>query len=148
MVNQFVPVEAGSSTSSNPGATPGLVQPERLHGPAVTVEAGEGMAFRAALAERLQAQQAAAGGAADAPADPSRMTMGAQIMGRATAMAEEMQSDQKYVSKMLETATRTGDSMHLMKAMMALNDYQTRVQFVSKIVSKATSSLDQLTKLQ
>ena len=142
MVNNIAPVDTGTGIGGD------LAQPGRLHGPSITVEAGEGAAFRAELAHRVQAQQAAAGQAPAAPGDPSRIGMGAQIMGRATAMAEEMQSDQKYVSKMLETATRTGDAMHLMKAMMALNDYQTRVQFVSKIVSKATSSLDQLTKLQ
>jgi hypothetical protein len=56
--------------------------------------------------------------------------------------------DQQYVSKMLEQATRTGDSMQLMKAMMALNDYQIRVQTISKTVSKAASAVDQLARLQ
>jgi hypothetical protein len=142
MVNNIAPVETGTGIGSD------LASAGRLHGPSFTTEAGEGAAFRAELAHRVQQQQAAAGLGPGTSNDPSRIGMGAQIMGRATAMAEEMQSDQKYVSKMLETATRTGDAMHLMKAMMALNDYQTRVQFVSKIVSKATSSLDQLTKLQ
>lgn len=70
------------------------------------------------------------------------------MMTRTTDLATELKKDQQYVSKLLEQATRSADSMHLMKAMMALNDYQMRVQFVSKTVSKATSALDQLTKLQ
>ena len=69
-------------------------------------------------------------------------------MTRAGDLAGEVKKDQQYVSRMLEQATRSGDSMQLMKAMMALNDYQMRVQFISKTASKATSSLDQLTKLQ
>ena len=36
----------------------------------------------------------------------------------------------------------------LMHAMLALNDYQLRVQTISKVVSRAGSSVDSLTKLQ
>lgn len=119
----------------------------RLHIGSVTVDDGDGAAFRAALARHVHdAGPADAGSAAVSGA--GRMALGEQMLGRATTLAEEMQGDQQYVSKLLETATRTGDSMHLMKAMMAMNDYQTRVQFVSKVVSKAASSIDQLTKLQ
>lgn len=75
-------------------------------------------------------------------------TIGNKLMGHAHDMASNMMQDQQHVSKMLEQASRTGDSMQLMKAMMALNDYQIRVQTVSKAVSKAASSIDQLTKLQ
>lgn len=75
-------------------------------------------------------------------------SLGKQIMGRAHDLASGIMHDQQHVSKMLEQASRTGDSMQLMKAMMALNDYQVRVQTVSKAVSKATSAVDQLTKMQ
>lgn len=109
------------------------------------LESGDGTQFRTALERHAQANRAAP----PAPAEcGERVSLGDKIMGRATEIASEVKQDQQYVSKMLEQATRTGDSMQLMKAMLALNDYQTRVQFVSKTVSKATSSLDQLTKLQ
>lgn len=75
-------------------------------------------------------------------------SLGQQIAARATSLATEINKDQQNVSKMLEEATRTGDSMQLMKALMALNDYQIRVQTISKTVAKATSSIEQLTKLQ
>jgi hypothetical protein len=75
-------------------------------------------------------------------------SMGDVVAARFSGLASEFQKDQQYVSKMLEKATRTGDSMHLMRAMLALNDYQIRVQVMSKTVSKAASSIDQLTKMQ
>jgi hypothetical protein len=75
-------------------------------------------------------------------------SLGNRIMTRATNLASELKHDQQYVSKLLEQASRSPDSMHLMKAMLALNDYNLRVQFVSKTASKAASSVDQLTKLQ
>ena len=137
MLTPSMPVDAtGASASRLAEAAPVRVEP-------VIVVEGDGAAFRAALASHLQA-----GGGHDLPAAGSRMALGDQLLGRANSLAEEMQGDQQYVSKLLETATRTGESMHLIKAMMAMQDYQTRVQFVSKVVSKASSSIDQLTKLQ
>jgi hypothetical protein len=70
------------------------------------------------------------------------------ITGRFTGLASEFQKDQQYVSKLLEKATHTGDSMHLMRAMLALSDYQTRVQAMSRTVAKAATAIDQLTKMQ
>lgn len=78
----------------------------------------------------------------------SRVSLGDKIMGRAGELAGDLKADQAHVSQMLDQATRVGDSASLMKAILALSDYQMRVQFVSKTVSKATSSLDQLTRLQ
>ncbi|WP_254452157.1 EscI/YscI/HrpB family type III secretion system inner rod protein [Duganella vulcania] len=75
-------------------------------------------------------------------------SLGERVMQRATDLSSELRKDQQYISKTLEQATRSGDSMQLMKAMLALSDYQTRVQFVSKAAAKAVTSLDQLTKLQ
>lgn len=106
--------------------------------------------FRAALERYIEA------GAGDAvkgvsgkagPAGDSK-SLGHTIATRATDLASEVKKDQQYVSKLLEQATRTGDSLHLMRAMMALSDFQLRVQTISKTVSKATSSIDSLTKLQ
>ncbi len=82
------------------------------------------------------------------PIKENSASIGSAIAGRATHLASEVKQDQIYVSKLLEQATRTGDSMQLMKAMMALSDYQLRVQTISKTVSKASSSVDSLTKLQ
>lgn len=75
-------------------------------------------------------------------------SMGDVVAARFSGLASEFQKDQQYVSKLLEKATRTGDSMHLMRAMLALNDYQLRVQVMSKTVSKAAGAIDQLTKMQ
>lgn len=79
---------------------------------------------------------------------PNTQSLGSALAQRTTNLASQVKQDQLYVSKLLEQATRTGDSMQLMKAMMALNDYQLRVQTISKTVSKASSSVDSLTKLQ
>jgi hypothetical protein len=96
--------------------------------------------FRATLERYLKGAPAKTGA--------DNASLGTAIAGRATTLASQLKQDQLYVSKLLETATRSGDSMQLMKAMMALNDYQLRVQTVSKTVSKAASSVDTLTKLQ
>ncbi len=103
-------------------------------------DANDGMQFRAAMERHLQ-QQAY-------QIKPNTNSLGSAMAGRATTLASQVKQDQQYVSKLLEQATRTGDSMQLMKAMMALNDYQLRVQTISKTVSKAASSVDSLTKLQ
>jgi hypothetical protein len=98
--------------------------------------------FRAAL-DRQMAKAIEPMGAAD-----TSNSLGNMLAGRVTGLASEFQKDQQYVSKLLEQATRTGDSVHLMRAMLALNDYNTRVQVMSRTVAKAASSVDQLTKLQ
>lgn len=79
---------------------------------------------------------------------PGTDSLGSALAQRTAGLATEIKQDQLYVSKLLEQATRTGDSLQLMKAMLALNDYQLRVQTISKTVSKASSSIDALTKLQ
>jgi len=109
-----------------------------------SVGAADVAQFQAAL----KRQQPAFEAGAPKVEGTGKASLGDKIMTRANSLAGEMKNDQAYVSKLLEQATRTGDSMQLMKAMMALSDYQTRVQFVSKTISKATSSLDQLTRMQ
>ncbi|MET3432014.1 hypothetical protein ABIC71_001497 [Herbaspirillum seropedicae] len=79
---------------------------------------------------------------------PNTHSLGSALAQRTSSLAAEVKQDQLYVSRLLEQATRTGDSMQLMKAMMALSDYQIRVQTISKCVSKASTSVDSLTKLQ
>ncbi len=100
-----------------------------------------------AFAQAMQ-QHTAAPGLTPADTGSNKMSMSGQLLNRATDLASEVQKDQQYVSHMLEHATQTGDQMTMMKAMLALNDYQTRVQFVSKTISKASTSVDQLTRMQ
>jgi hypothetical protein len=102
--------------------------------------------FRAAL-ERQMAAGPAGGGAPAGKAHGGK-SLGQVLAGRTTELAGEVKKDQQYVSKLLETATRTGDKIDLMRAMMALSDFQLRVQTISKTVSKAATSIDSLTKLQ
>jgi hypothetical protein len=111
----------------------------------LSIETGDGAQFRAALERHMNAS---GGATKQSGSGKDEGSLGNKIMVRASDLASAVKNDQQYVSKMLEKATATGDSMQLMKAMMALNDYQMRVQFISKTASKATSSLDQLTKLQ
>jgi hypothetical protein len=80
--------------------------------------------------------------------ETGRDSLAAVMAERAAGLAGDVNRHQQYVSRMLERATASGDSLHLMHAMMALNDYQLRVQTISKVVSKASSSVDSLTKLQ
>lgn len=106
--------------------------------------------FRAIMARQVSPTSAAsqAGPAPQAGVPGSGGSLGERIMSRATALSSELHKDQQYISKTLEQAARAGDPTQLMKAMLALSDYQTRVQFISKAASKATSAIDQLTKLQ
>lgn len=99
--------------------------------------------FRAALD-----RQGPGVGAGPAPKAGDPKSLGHAIAGRTSELAAEVKKDQQYVSKLLETATRSGDKIHLMRAMMALSDFQLRVQTISKTVSKAATSIDSLTKLQ
>lgn len=108
------------------------------------VEPADAAQFRAALDRHMGSGNVSAPGGVDGK-NPS---LGERLTNRATDLATEIKQDQQHVSKMLEQASRTGDSMQLMKAMMALSDYQIRVQTISKTVSKATTSFEQLTKLQ
>jgi len=136
-MSTFTPIEqAAAAPSAGTGAAGGL----KLE--ILRVEPADGAQFRAALERHLGA------GPGVGPAEANKNSLGDRIITRATDLASSLKHDQQYVSKMLEQATRSADSMQLMKAMLALNDYQLRVQFVSKTASKAASSVDQLTKLQ
>ncbi|SFL98222.1 EscI/YscI/HrpB family type III secretion system inner rod protein [Rugamonas rubra] len=109
-----------------------------------STEPSDGARFSAALERQLQAR----GGVFGAAPPAGQPTLGERLAGRASGLAGDIRKEQQNVSKMLEKASQTGDSMQLMKAMMALSDYQVRVQTISKTVSKATQAFDQLTKLQ
>lgn len=134
---------SGASTKSVSPTSRLQLEITSLESPS-SASSADGAAFRSALERHLNTSgSAVSGGVAD-----NKMSLGQKISARATNLATEINKDQQYVSKMLEQATRTGDSMQLMKAMMALNDYQIRVQTISKTVSKATQAVEQLTKLQ
>ncbi|SFF95697.1 Type III secretion basal body protein I, YscI, HrpB, PscI [Duganella sp. CF458] len=117
----------------------------QVHDPAA---AGEGAAsFKVQL--QVQQQQFHSGAQQDlAPAPVGKDSLAAVMAERAAGLAGDVNRHQQYVSRMLERATASGDSLHLMHAMLALNDYQLRVQTISKVVSRAGSSIDSLTKLQ
>ncbi|MDY7574028.1 EscI/YscI/HrpB family type III secretion system inner rod protein [Actimicrobium sp. CCI2.3] len=100
-----------------------------------------------AFAQAMQ-QHTAAPGLRPGDTDSQPMSMSSQLVNRATELASEVQKDQQYVSQMLERASQTGDQSLMLKAMLALNDYQTRVQFISKTITKASTSVDQLTRMQ
>lgn len=125
-------------------ATTAVPEPIGPRGAGLHIEIGPGHAdsgqFKAMFEQHLQ--QGAM------KVKPDSHSLGSALAQRTTHLAQEVKQDQLHVSKLLEQATRTGDSMQLMKAMMALNDYQLRVQTISKTVSKASSSIDSLTKLQ
>ncbi|KQV58046.1 hypothetical protein ASE26_24380 [Duganella sp. Root198D2] len=110
--------------------------------------AGEGAAtFKVQL--QVQQQQFRSGAQQDlAPQAVGKDSLAAAMAERAAGLAGDVNRHQQYVSRMLERATASGDSLHLMHAMLALNDYQLRVQTISKVVSRAGSSIDSLTKLQ
>ncbi|MGW8393179.1 EscI/YscI/HrpB family type III secretion system inner rod protein [Pseudoduganella sp. HUAS MS19] len=110
--------------------------------------AGEGAAnFKVQL--QVQQQQFRSGAQQDlAPPGIGQDSLAAVMAERAAGLAGDVNRHQQYVSRMLERATASGDSLHLMHAMLALNDYQLRVQTISKVVSRASSSVDSLTKLQ
>lgn len=70
------------------------------------------------------------------------------LVKRATDFANDVKHDHLHVSEMLEKAAASGDQETLLKAMRAMTDYEMKVQFISKTVSKASSSIDQLTRMQ
>jgi hypothetical protein len=138
-MNAAAPVAEIAATSIG-----GVSKTPQLTLEVMQVEPADGAQFRAALERHMGASS----GAGQGFGEGQKGSLGEKIMTRTTDLASELKHDQQYVSKALEQATRSADSMQLMKAMMALNDYQIRVQLISKTVSKATSSVEQLTKLQ
>ena len=136
VINHTSGAGAGFKTPDGGGAGAGFKTPDG------GVPAADIANFESALQRQMQSRSTTPA------ADSSKVSLGDKLMERTTNLAGSIQKDQQYVSKLLEQATRTGDSMQLMKAMMALGDYQMRVQTISKTVSKATSGIEQLTKLQ
>jgi hypothetical protein len=75
-------------------------------------------------------------------------SVGNQLMSGLSDLSGKLKGDHKHISNMIEHATMNGDPGAMTKAMTLLADYQTRVQLVSKVISKASTSLDSLTRLQ
>ena len=107
---------------------------------AMSIDHGDSAAFRAALERHMTLS--------GRPSIPQGESLGQVIAGRAASLAGDVKKDQQTVSRLLEQAAASGDSMQMMRAMLALNEYQLRVQTVSKVVAKAGTSVDSLTKLQ
>ena len=141
-MTSHIPLQANPVGATGDIMHGGKLKIEILSGGSAAPGSADAAQFRAALERQMSAQATAA------PSRPGKPSLGEKIAGRTANLASEMQKDQQYVSKLLEQASRTGDSMQLMKAMMALNDYNIRVQTISKTVSKTTSAFEQLTKLQ
>lgn len=131
---------AAELATATPAMSAGPANPAQWSVDAKNIDHGDSGAFSAAL----ERQQTLAG---RAPV-PQGESLGQVIAGRAAGLAGDVKKDQQHVSRLLEQATASGDSMQLMKAMLALNEYQLRVQTVSKVVAKAGTSVDSLTKLQ
>ena len=138
----------GAASGASPATPPvGVVQ--------TTANAQEARAFidsMKAAQQRLQGHpvQAAAlpAGLQPASAADGPTGIGQRLLDGLSGMSDRLKADHKYVSSLIEKATVGGDDAMLMRALVALGDYQQRVQVVTKTVSKAASSLDQLTRLQ
>ncbi len=147
-------IEMSTMNSGAPARAPHGVQQggglEGLQGQGVA-SSEDAQRFAQALAahrQRQGAQPQAGGAAAVAPAGLDGKSIGSRMVAGLSDIAGHLKADHKAVSSMIEKATLAGDDAMMMKAMLALADYQQRVQIVSKTVSKAASSLDQLTRLQ
>lgn len=74
--------------------------------------------------------------------------LGGQVVAKVQGISEQLRAEQKHITNLVERATTTGDESLMLKAQIALADHQSRVQIVTRVTSKAASSMDQLTRLQ
>lgn len=147
-------IEMSSSMNNAAAKAPHGVQHggglEALHGQGVA-SSEDAQRFAQALSayrQRQGVQPQTGGPGTVAPAGLDGKSIGGRMVAGLSDIAGHLKADHKAVSSMIEKATLAGDDAMMMKAMLALADYQQRVQIVSKTVSKAASSLDQLTRLQ
>ena len=82
------------------------------------------------------------------PAAAGAPSLGERMVTRMSELGSGLERERDNISKSLEQASRSGDPLQMMKAVLSLNDYETRTQFIAKVGSKATSAVEQLTKLQ
>jgi hypothetical protein len=144
-----VSIEVSSLATTKGGASHGAQQIRALEAPgaAPVVSSADAQRFAQALSS-YKSQQAQAAVGSSASTSGTQTSIGARLVNGLSDMAGRLKADHKVISSLIEKATVGGDDALMMKAMMALGDYQQRVQIVSKTVSKAASSLDQLTRLQ
>jgi hypothetical protein len=120
--------------------------------PMPAVDLSEASLQARAFAEAMrnaQGLRAKAAPALQAPTfDEQTQTIGQKLIAGLHDVSGKLQADHRNISRQIELAVDTGDNRLMMQAMMAVSDYQQRVQIISKTVAKAGSSLDQLTKLQ
>ena len=144
-------IEVSSMAAAKTGSLQQLQQlrGQELSGSTPVASSADAQRFAQALSTyKSQQSQAAAGLSPTDKAHASSNSIGSRLVTGLSDMASRLKADHKVVSSLVEKATVGGDDALMMKAMMALGDYQQRVQIVSKTVSKAASSLDQLTRLQ
>lgn len=134
--------QRAAGVSTTPGGT-GL-------GDAVVVAPGaaQARAFADALHTAQQGRKPAAPTVKPPAFDRDGDGLGAQLVGGLNKMSGRLKADHANISRLLDKAVEGGDDKLMMRALIALGDYQQRVTMVSKSISKAGSSLDQLTKLQ
>lgn len=80
-------------------------------------------------------------------AESNPHSLGDRLIAGVKDVSSRFNADQRYISSIVEQAATTGNDALMMRALLALGDYQNRVQIMSKTVSKAASSIDQLTRL-
>jgi hypothetical protein len=114
-----------------------------------SASAEQARAFDAALDQSRVAMQGVAS-PKTARADLAAVDtgLGGKVMAGLNGLSERMRADQRHISSLIEKATVGGDMTMMIKASMAVGDYQNRVQLTARAVSKAATSLDQLTRLQ
>lgn len=132
-----LPIDPVDTAAIRPATGLPVRAPQSLHGETI-----DPAGFHALLEQRR---------VAPVPPGPPRAagpSLGERLVERAAALGADVQQDHAHVAKALEQAARGGDPVAMMKGMMALGDYQTRTQFIAKAGSKASSAVEQLTKLQ
>jgi hypothetical protein len=134
-VKALAPIKtpAGIDTMSS-GSSPAAVQ-ER--------------AFGAALQEARDKLALAPDAAALAHAKANPATgLGGEVAGRLNSLSDKLKSQQQEISRIVERATATGDMNLMLKASMMMADHQVKLSMTMRSVSKAATSIDQLTRLQ
>lgn len=146
----FTPISAIQAASQSVTASPGIGEvPVRVKvhhevTPAASQAREFAQAMEVARGKQSSPDQAAV---AHARAHPDS-GLGGQVVSKVQSLSESLRAEQKKISNMVEQATQSGDSHLIVKAQLALGDHQSRVQIITRVTSKAASSMDQLTRLQ
>ncbi|MCW7536992.1 EscI/YscI/HrpB family type III secretion system inner rod protein [Aquabacterium sp. A7-Y] len=112
-------------------------------GPAAPASAADAADFRVAVEQhRLSLTPLEAG-----PRPATGPSLGERLAGGMSGVAADLKRDHRHLSSLIQRASLTGDHELMMKASLALSEYQHHVQLMTKTVSKAATSLDQLTRM-